>query len=288
MPTTHTFGTSQYLDVGAGRKLHYMVKGEGTTTVVFESGMGASRAAWGLVQPAIAQVVRTVVYDRAGLGRSDADNEPRTLERITGDLLALLGELGPGPFILVGHSWGGPIVRRAAEKLLASSSVTIQGLVLVDPSDEHVDLYFSKAAALNFALLGKLLPGIARLGLYRRMSGAPPKNLPQDIREEHLREDFTLQAAKASVAEMTTFLKDLKELRHHPAELGHLEVVILSGTVITRMERRTRPALIAAHRKSVSLLTNARHVEAPRSGHMIVNTEPELIIEAVLHMIRDE
>lgn len=286
MPNSHTFGTSHYLDVGAGRKLHYMVKGDGASTVVFESGMGTSRSVWGLVQPAIAQVVRTVVYDRAGMGRSDRDREPRTLERITSDLLALLNELGPGPFILVGHSWGGPIVRRAAEKLLASSSLNLRGLVLVDPSDEHADLYFSKAAALNFALLGKLLPALARLGLYRRLYMAPPAGLPEDIREEHLREDFTLQAAQASAAELTVSLKDLKELRQRPAELGHLEVVILSGTKITRMERRTRPALIAAHRKSVSLLPNARHVEAPNSGHMIMNTEPELIVETVLEMIR--
>lgn len=144
--------------------------------------MGTSRAVWGLVQPAIAQVVRTVVYDRAGMGKSDRDMEPRTLERITSDLLALLGELGPGPFILVGHSWGGPIVRRTAEKLLASSSLSIRGLVLVDPSDEHADFYFSRAMAFNYALVGKLLPSIARLGLYRRLYSSPPDGLPQDVK----------------------------------------------------------------------------------------------------------
>src|SRR5688572_5314863 len=78
------------------------------------TGMGCTRSSWGLVQPRIAERVRAVVYDRAGLGRSHLDPAPRTLHRLAADFGALLDALGHGPFILVGHSWGGPIVRVAA------------------------------------------------------------------------------------------------------------------------------------------------------------------------------
>lgn len=139
-PSLHTFGSSAFVQTRDGRKLHYMSRGTGELMVVFESGMGASRSNWGLVAPAIAEHARAVVYDRAGAGRSDVDSAPRSLERIAGDLGELLTALGPGPFILVGHSWGGPIVRAAAAAHLSR----LRGIILVDPSDEHCEMYFSK------------------------------------------------------------------------------------------------------------------------------------------------
>ena len=73
-----------------------------------------------------------VVYDRSGLGRSPADPKSRTLHRLASDLL---DHLGHGPFVLVAHSWGGPIVRVAA----AASPGRVAGLVLVDQTDEGCD-----------------------------------------------------------------------------------------------------------------------------------------------------
>src|SRR5258708_39406837 len=67
--------------VNEGR-MHIHVTGEGTPTVVFESGMGASCLSWTLVQPQVAQFTRTVSYDRAGHGWSDPAREPRTGRQI--------------------------------------------------------------------------------------------------------------------------------------------------------------------------------------------------------------
>ncbi|KAA9395502.1 alpha/beta hydrolase [Kocuria coralli] len=129
----HPFGVSRFARTRDGRMLHYMQRGSGEPTVVFESGMGFSRSLWGLVQPVVAQRTRAVVYDRAGFGRSDDSPRRRTLPQLADDLSDLLDALGAGPFILVGHSWGGPIVRTLA----ARHDHSILGLVLVDPSDEH-------------------------------------------------------------------------------------------------------------------------------------------------------
>ena len=63
--------------VNEGR-IHIHATGEGTPTVVFESGMGASCLSWTLVQPQVAQFTRAVSYDRAGHGWSDSAREPRT------------------------------------------------------------------------------------------------------------------------------------------------------------------------------------------------------------------
>jgi len=76
------------------RRMHIHVTGEGTPTVVFESGMGASCLSWTLVQPQVAQFSRAVSYDRAGHGWSDPAPEPRTARQIAQELHTLLVATG--------------------------------------------------------------------------------------------------------------------------------------------------------------------------------------------------
>src|SRR5688572_11787247 len=146
-----------------GRELYAERRGDGAPVVVFESGMGVSRNMWGAVAPAVAEHTTTVVYDRAGLGRSQRDHEARDLARLAGDLVDVLDHLGGGPFVLVGHSWGGAVVRTAA----AARPDRVAGLVLVDPTDERCDLFFSKGNARQTRAMTVLLPALARLGLVR-------------------------------------------------------------------------------------------------------------------------
>src|SRR5437879_304557 len=114
--------------VNEGR-MHILVTGEGTPTVVFESGMGASCLSWTLVQPRVAQFTRAVSYDRAGHGWSDPARERRTAQQIAQELHVLLDAAGiPGPYVLVGHSFGG-YVNRAFAHLYRNEFV---GMVLVD------------------------------------------------------------------------------------------------------------------------------------------------------------
>lgn len=208
----HSYGSSAFIHTRDGRKLHYMSKGDGHPIVVFESGMGFSRSAWGLVAPQVAEHTQSVVYDRSGLGRSEVDTEQRTLRRLTEDLSDLLTALGPGPFILVGHSWGGPVVRAAA----AADLSRIRGLILVDPSDENCDLYFSALAKTSFAVNRWLLPWMARTGLYRKMGSKPGQVQPEDVARDHREEDFTVQAARTMAAESVAFLDDLASMRNTP------------------------------------------------------------------------
>jgi pimeloyl-ACP methyl ester carboxylesterase len=109
--------------------MHIHATGEGTPTVLFESGMGASCLSWTLVQPAVAEFSRAVSYDRPGHGWSDPACEPRTARQIAQELRALLNVSGvPGPYVLVAHSFGG-YVSRAFAHLYRDEVV---GMVLVD------------------------------------------------------------------------------------------------------------------------------------------------------------
>jgi len=108
--------------------------GTGSPTVVLESGMGDGSAAWMPVQRRMANTTRVCSYDRAGIGNSDAaGGQPRSGTEITEDLHALLrkAKVAP-PYVMVGHSVGGLLVRRYA----VSYPAEVAGMVLVDSSHE--------------------------------------------------------------------------------------------------------------------------------------------------------
>ncbi|MBF6327262.1 alpha/beta fold hydrolase [Nocardia transvalensis] len=257
-----------------------MVQGSEGPTVVFESGMGFSRSIWGLVQPLVAGRMRTAVYDRAGIGRSDDAAHPRTLGRMAADLDTVLRALGPGPFVLVGHSWGGPIARVAA----AADPSRIRGLVLVDQSDENCELYFTRSARTRFATTRLLMPALARIGLYRSFGSKAGAAQPVDVLADHRAEDFTVRAARALIAEQDLFLAELQRLREHPLVLDSVEVSVITGTGAQRFDKTVRQAIIAAHRRTAEALPNGRLVEAPRSGHLVMFTEPDVVAREILRV----
>jgi pimeloyl-ACP methyl ester carboxylesterase len=93
--------------------MYYECSGTGSPTVVLDAGSPDTSSIWRWVQPQIAHLTRVCAYDRAGLGRSSAAppgrRTPRTQVR---DLRLLLSAAKvSGPYVLVGHSWGGLLAR---------------------------------------------------------------------------------------------------------------------------------------------------------------------------------
>jgi pimeloyl-ACP methyl ester carboxylesterase len=118
----------EFVEVG-GQRWHVNATGSGSPTVVLEAGSSAHSGVWEHVQAELEQQVRVVSYDRAGLGFSEPKSGVRDARTIARELQELLAELGePGPYVLVGHSYGALFVSAFAE--LYPSQVA--GLVLVD------------------------------------------------------------------------------------------------------------------------------------------------------------
>ena len=125
----------QLVDVG-GYRLHLYCTGEnsaGRPTVVLETGLGGLAASpdWAWVQPEIAKTTRVCAYDRAGLGWSDPGPQPRDAQHVAAELHTLLqNSHTPGPYVLVGWSYGGLYVRAYADRYPGEAA----GLVLIDSS----------------------------------------------------------------------------------------------------------------------------------------------------------
>jgi len=110
-------------------------KGNGSPVVIFESGLGETLEGWKTIQDSISKITTTVSYDRIGLGKSSTTEKPRTLGNLVNELNSFLEkEKIGGPYILVGHSLGGFIIR----KFQNTYPEKVLGLIMVDPSHESL------------------------------------------------------------------------------------------------------------------------------------------------------
>jgi pimeloyl-ACP methyl ester carboxylesterase len=122
-----------------GRAMHVQVAGleqlGRVPTVVFESGGGGwPVGGWGPIFADIAKVAPVMAYERAGYGRSEPDGQPPTPRHNAEKLHRLLAQLAlKPPYVLVGHSWGGPLIRMFA----ALYPGEVAGMIYLDPTDLH-------------------------------------------------------------------------------------------------------------------------------------------------------
>ena len=287
-------------------RMHVHVTGEGTPTVVFESGMGASCLSWTLVQPQVAQFARAVSYDRAGHGWSDPAREPRTARQIAQELRTLLDAAGiPGPYVLVGHSFGG-YVNRAFEHMYRNEVV---GMVLVDsvhpaewenPTPEQlrmieVGLRYAWIAAwlarLGFVrfCLARLARGSPKLGwAAARAFGVGTASAVQRIAGEIRKLPAPILPV---VRELWSQPKNFMNLGQHVAalpvsaaqaaalsSLRDLPLVVLSG------DHHAAP-YIDWQRDLAQLSSRGRHLVASDSGHWIHLDHPELVTRAIREVV---
>jgi pimeloyl-ACP methyl ester carboxylesterase len=116
------------IDLG-GFKVHIYCVGNGAPPVIFLHGLGDYSFDWALVQPEIAAHTETCAYDRPGQAWSEPGPASRGVCTSAHELHLLLQRSKiKGPYILVGHSWGGLIARMFAHEYPNE----VAGMVLVD------------------------------------------------------------------------------------------------------------------------------------------------------------
>ena len=167
------------VDIG-GWRLQLNCTGEpspGQATVVLEAGLGDFSVEWSLVQPGVARFARVCSYDRAGDGWSDLGPHPRTYRQIVYELHTLLSRAGERPpFVLVGHSYGGWLVRLYQSTYPAE----VAGLVLVEAGADDPWRMMSDGKLVRASSLatGQPIPPVKTSGPLR-MEDIPPQAMAQ-------------------------------------------------------------------------------------------------------------
>lgn len=245
--TPHRQGIAAHARTRDGRALFFTEQGQsraGRPTVVFEAGMAASRSWWALVQPPVAELTRTIVYDRAGLGRSPRDPGPRTLARMADDLNDVVDQRGAGPFVLVAHSGGGPIARAA----IAARPERIAGPVLVEVPDEACDALFEPSFRRLERVAQRVTAALARLHLLHLFYRKAMTRLPAEARQALHREGFTVAAIRTRGAELAGLVAGMNAYRTQSPVLPDIPVTLISGALCdSGMSPRIRAAANAAH-----------------------------------------
>jgi len=155
-----------------GYSLHINCVGEGSPTVILESALGAMSAHWVRVQQVVAETTRVCAYDRAGMGWSEPGPEPRDARQISSELHTLLKNADTeGPYVLVGHSYGGLYARMYA----ARYPNEVAGVVLVDSSHPEQFTRSPEGRAMyeQIRRLGAVIPFLTRLGVTRLFNVYP-------------------------------------------------------------------------------------------------------------------
>lgn len=157
----------RWIAVDDGRRLYALERGAGRLTVVFESGIAATSLNWSHVQQEVSRFAATVSYDRAGLGWSSACFKAPTPSNVAAELHAMLqaAKIQP-PYVLVGHSFGGFVMRRFA----LTHPEKVASIVLIDPMrcEEWPPVHAAKQAVVDRgARLARYAIPIAQFGVAR-------------------------------------------------------------------------------------------------------------------------
>jgi pimeloyl-ACP methyl ester carboxylesterase len=229
------------------------VRGAGSPTVVFEAGGGEESSVWNDLEPEVRarNCVRTLVYDRAGLGRSAPSPPPY---RIDDEAAALRRELDrhgvSAPVVLVAHSYGGFVAT-----IVAATDPRVAGVVLVDAN---------LAGFFDDAQLERLL------ATYRPQFPALEQAAPELARVMIP----IIEAYPATVAR-------LRQVDIPPAT-PTIDIVSERTWVDTPEEV---DAIRRAHRDFVAASSHRRAVFAQGSGHHVMRDRPDVVLDAVAELV---
>jgi pimeloyl-ACP methyl ester carboxylesterase len=296
-------GPGRWIDIGRRYRLYLVEKGEGGPTVLFEAGIAATNLNWFHIQNIVSRFNHTASYDRSGLGWSSPSRTARTPGNIAVELHAMLQHAGiKPPYILVGHSFGGLVMRRYA--LLYPEDVA--SVLLVDPMrcEEWPPMDPTKQPQLDRGRkLSRYAVPIARFGLARlavtsllcrsgRISGQLAGAAGAGGR--HVLARVTDEVGKMPREVWPIVAAHWSRPGYYVGMSNHVEAVPDTVREMRDAEPiRGIPVLVLTPGKSTPLSEacldrigdNVQQVIAPASAHWIHLDEPDLVINSIREMV---
>ncbi|MCA1731032.1 MAG: alpha/beta hydrolase [Actinobacteria bacterium] len=264
------------VDVGGGRQMYMECSGTGSPTVVLVSGLGNAADVWSMssagegaptVFPEVANFTRVCAYDRPetvvsdeSSSRSDPVSQPTSAKDAAADLDAVLtASEEPGPYVLAGHSFGGPIIRLYA----SAHPADVAGLVLVD--------------ALSEDLPNGLTP--TQQVLFEEINTPPPDT---DAEVLDLQGTFQQLGESPPVPPVPTIVLSADRPQLSPE-------VLASGQLPAGVDQEFADALwaaqLAAQDELAKKFPGAEHITNTNSSHYIQLDNPQLVTDSIRRVV---
>jgi pimeloyl-ACP methyl ester carboxylesterase len=293
--------TGKLVDAG-GHLLHIHVMGTGQPTVIFENGSGDFSFIWDLVQPELSKTTTTVSYDRAGFAWSEEGPVPRSGRQIAYELHTALHNAGiKGPYILVGQSFGGFLVRYFARFYRNE----VAGMVLVDALNEDSRIVINKQPmrirewakgqhAPEPQNLAKKFPVPNSDSVKLDTTIEPPMDrLPRGTQKIQIWAQSQPVYQKAVGNEMNWSPEDVADMYANKGKpdymLGNIPLVVISKGSGDYSGLPDSAALENERLKLqddlAHLSTNSKHIIDKNSGHNIHLEDPATVINAIKQVI---
>jgi pimeloyl-ACP methyl ester carboxylesterase len=270
------------VDIG-GRRIQLDCRGAGSPTVVFEAGLDVNGSlSWEAVHDSVARTTRACAYSRAGIMWSDPSGRPFHSDSAAGDLHTALVNAGErGPWVLVGHSLGGPYI----VAFTAQYPDEVAGLVMVDCAHPDQFSRYLEAAGRPLqpsASQARLATRLAWTGIVRLLpvgvDGAPQAFLPLSV--------SGLASETAAVTETLT-------RERHQSSLANRPLIVLSAgrgasakeLELMQITPEQGARVHAVHQELMRDLatwsTRGRYEVVADASHYIQRDRPDAVISAV-------
>lgn len=272
----HRQADSKFISVD-GARLHFVIKGKGTSVVLIHGNPGSCQD-WARLYGPLSEHYRTIAFDRPGHGHSDRPNHRDiTVEVQAAILREALDQLKIERPVLVGHSWGSALALAYAVDFPSD----VSGLVLLAPaaylSNDGVSIISKLPAVpvigdlINYLFTPVIGASLVRSDLKKAFS---PRPVPPHYLHLVVSEWTRPKKVKCYAVDDALLNASLPGLSARYAELS-LPTAIITGDsdlIVSAQEN--------AHRLHKSMPHSQLHV-LPQTGHQIPFTNPEAIVDAV-------
>jgi pimeloyl-ACP methyl ester carboxylesterase len=277
-------------DIG-DHNLNLNLRGTGNPLVVFESGLDTGGSlVWRSVQDTVSKFTATASYDRAGILWSERGNNPKTGDAIAMELHTLLKKANQnGPYILVGHSLAGYLLR----SFVAKYPDEVLGIVFVDVSHpEQLKRFPKEFVSMNSMPPDWVVRFANSIGIVRLFfTGQYPNTLKTDslniINNSYV--PCSLSASQEESRNVEALANEAGKIK----SFGNIPLIVITGTGenhrkgFPNQELATEVEKIWMQMQTelLGLSTDSEQILASKSGHYIQLDQPEVVVEGIRKLL---
>lgn len=287
-------------------KIEVIQKGKNGTPIIILTGMGCSFDEWYDVSESLSKTNRVIMFHRPGLGESEIRDEVRNTQAVVNEINELITLLGiREPVILIGHSYGG----LCAQHFVKEYPKKVAGIVLVDSTSvdlkvlDELDIPVLNEDSTDEFWIGKcgsysIMNQKELIEIINPNLTKKQKQLPFDVQQRLINFHINPSLYKAMHSEISNWKKDADIIKNL-GEFPNVPLIVigrdqehcirlgiedgLPASELRLFEEKWQELIM----KQVNLSANSKLVLAHEASHSIHIDRPDIIIESITRMVKD-